>query len=74
MIRFIDLQEQIYCDGTQTFAWYDTVTSQFLEFNCSNYWETWDDFEDDYYIEEGFGNIPGSWPIERFFRLFPKNW
>lgn len=49
MIRFIDLGDQIYCDEeSQSFAFYDTVTSTFETFNSSQDWETVAEFMEDY--------------------------
>ncbi len=49
MIRFIDLGDQIYCNGeANSFAFYDTVTSTFETFNGSQDWETVAEFMEDY--------------------------
>lgn len=74
MIRFLDLQGQMYLDDIRTFTWYDTITNTFLEFAYSNYWHGWEEFEKDYHYEQKQGNIPELWPLERFVRLFPENW
>ena len=48
MIRFINLTGQIFIDDPEVnFAWYDTVISQFMEFNSSQDWNTWKEFKED---------------------------
>ena len=74
MIRFIDLKDQITCDGTHEFAWYDTVTDTFETHNYSQAWETWEEFEDDFHGDESYVYIEGIHDIERYRRLFPKGW
>jgi hypothetical protein len=73
MIRFIDLGDQIIEDYPQ-FAWFDTITDTFIEMSGDQTWDNWEEFEESYNIEKEAGNIPESWPLERFKRLFPKDW
>ncbi|HEC65465.1 MAG TPA: hypothetical protein ENI23_09230 [bacterium] len=48
MIRFINLTGQILIDDPIVhFAWYDTIISQFMEFDDSQDWNTWKEFETD---------------------------
>ena len=48
MIRFINLTGQIFIDDDEPhFAWYDTVTNEFMKFNNSQDWHSWKDFVDD---------------------------
>lgn len=77
MIRFINLGDQIIEDEKQ-FAWYDTVRSNFLEYNGSYVWDTWEEFEEDYSFELRTPT-PTAAPnlfadLERFKNLFPKDW
>ena len=65
MIRFVDLGDQITCDGTKEFAWFNTIVDRFIEFNGTHVWETWKDFEED---------AEGDEDMDRFKRLFPKEW
>lgn len=80
MIRFIDLGEQIGIPGIKHFAWWDTITDEFLEFSTSLIWETWDQFEADYRFSFPTtekilkGYIPNPERLARFKRLFPKEW
>lgn len=71
MIRFIDLKDQIIEDYP-AFAWYDTVTDTFENFNGSESWETWSKFQNDYLAHDEY--IPESHPLGRYKRLFPKGW
>lgn len=48
MIRFIDLTGQIFIDDNEPhFAWFTTITDEFLEFNGSCEWNTWKECEED---------------------------
>ena len=48
MIRFINLTGQIFIDDPEVhFAWYDTIISQFMEFDDSQDWHTWEEFKTD---------------------------
>ena len=52
MIRFINLTGQILLDDPEPhFAWYDTVTDEFMTFAGAQEWNTWNDFVDDLTIE-----------------------
>ena len=52
MIRFINLTGQIFIDDDEPhFAWFDTIVSQFMSFNDSQEWHSWNDFVDDLTIE-----------------------
>lgn len=46
MIRFIDLGKQIGLDEEwpREFAFFDTCTARFVEFNGEQVWESWEDF------------------------------
>jgi len=73
MIRFIDLGDQITCDGTKEFAWFDTVTDKFLEFNDTHVWGSWDEFDQDLRAsipENLIESNDSSYWIGRFKRLF----
>ena len=61
MIRFIDLGDQITLDGTKEFAWFDTITERFIEFNGTHVWDSWEYFESD---------AEGDEDMDRFKRLF----
>ncbi len=79
MIRFIDLGDQIL-EGQREFAWWDTITDQFLEFSTSQRWENWKEFEVDFRLhfptteQVVSGDTPRADKLERFKRLFPKKW
>ncbi len=47
MIRFINLTGQIAPDDDFEFAWYNTVTDEFLRYSGSVTWSSFTDFEDD---------------------------
>ena len=78
MIRFIDLGNQIYPLSEERdsfmFAWWNTVTDSFEEYNFSQAWETWEDFEHDFHDDEAYVYIEGIHDIERYRGLFPKDW
>ena len=50
MIRFIDLGKQIGLDEEwpREFCFWSTVSDRFLEFQGSQVWSSWRDFESDY--------------------------
>ncbi len=52
MIRFIDLGDQIVEDSHK-FAWYDTksMEGEFLHFDGRQVWDSWDEFEADFWSE-----------------------
>ena len=61
MIRFIDIREQIL-DGERNFAWFDTITDQFIEYNGTHVWSSWDEFINDFDGDEN--------QLARFERLY----
>ncbi|KKM78785.1 hypothetical protein LCGC14_1356410 [marine sediment metagenome] len=85
MIRFINLTGQILIDDPEVyFAWFDTIVSQFMSFNDSQYWNTWKEFEQDLriYLKEKRSTLyvseDNEWYkhredkiIARFKRLYP---
>lgn len=45
MIRFINLGDQIYCDGEhKSFAFYDTISCMWIDFGGIGYWDSYDEF------------------------------
>ena len=49
MIRFINLTGQIFIDDDEPhFAWFNTITSEFVKFNSSQDWHTWKEFKEDF--------------------------
>ena len=46
MIHFIDLGEQIL-EGERKFAFYNTVSDMFLNYNGNQVWNKWVDFQTD---------------------------
>ena len=71
MIRFIDLGDQITCDGTKEFAWYDTIKDVFIELCGNQTWDNWEEFEQDL-LEEypGAKNPDNVWTLAEFKQLF----
>ena len=73
MIRFINLTGQIFIDDEPHFAWFDTITDEFMEFNDSQDWHTWDEFVDDLteYLKRAYVSKKVATEIlERFQRLY----
>ena len=73
MIRFIDLGDQITTDGTQEFAWYDTIVDKFITFNGNQVWETWVECEYDIgkQAEQDEASVEEETEmIKRLYRLF----
>lgn len=66
MIRYINLDNQV-TDGEKEFAFFDTVTGNFLEFAGAQTWSDRKDFED------CFRNDPnsGRYRLGRFVSLIP---
>lgn len=62
MIRFIDVSGQII-EGEQEFAFFDTITEKFCEFNGTHVWLAAHDFIEDYDDNEE--------DIERFLNKIP---
>ena len=74
MIRFINLTGQILIDDPEPhFAWFDTITDEFMVFAGTQEWHTWNDFVDDLTIEL---RVKLTFPIEaakvllRYRKLF----
>lgn len=65
MVRLVYIGEQI-TQGNNDFAWYDTITDEFISFAGQVVFDSWGDFEESYTITA----FPHS-PIERFKTLFP---
>ncbi|MBA7677945.1 hypothetical protein ES703_86212 [subsurface metagenome] len=75
MIRFIDLGNQILLlEGHKKFAWFDTVTDTFEAYNRNQTWDNWEDFAEDYLVDEGKGITYESRPLNRYKGLFPSVW
>lgn len=69
MIRFIDLGKQIGLDNEwlREFAFFNTCSCKFEVFNDSQVWDCWQDFEDDFSIQQ---KITGETEeISRYKRL-----
>ena len=48
MIRFVNVTGQItFASDDFWFAWYDTITDTFMEFNNTQVWSSWKEFEED---------------------------
>ena len=71
MIRFIDLGDQIL-EGQRQFAWFNTITDTFENYNGCEAWETWKEFEDDHNADPE--PIHSMYHTERYKALFPKEW
>ena len=73
MIRFINLTGQILIDDPEVnFAWFDTITDEFMVFCGCQDWNTWKGFEQDlvlHYSRLGTKDIQKI--ISRFRRLYP---
>ena len=71
MIRFIDLRDQITCDGTKQFAWFDTIHEEFLKFSDVQVWDNWKDFVIDFKDDDDYKiNQLTSRNLKRFEILF----
>jgi len=70
MIRLINLTGQILIDDDEPhFAWFDTVTNEFIKFNDSQDWHSWREFEEDL-LTVFKGEKDCKEVISRFKRLF----
>lgn len=67
MIIFIDLGEQILEGYNKHFAWFDTITDTFEEYNGSQVWESWEEFEEDFNADPNHSEMK---PLERYKSLF----
>ena len=67
MIRFIDIGAQID-ENKRYFAWFDTVTDQFMLIGGEHIFDSWNDFEVSWKCSARLVEL------ERFNILFPKNW
>ena len=63
MIRYVYIGDQI-TDGSEEFAFYDTVNDKFMEFSGNQVFDTLDMFEE-YGVNEPY--------YERCLRLIPKD-
>ncbi len=69
MIRFINLKGQIYLEDEPCFAFYNTITDEFITLIGNQTWDDWKEFEKDYYSS----NITHNWDIDRFKSLIPED-
>jgi len=60
MIRYINIGDQI-TEGKSQFAWWNTVTNNFMEFNEEQRWDSWEEFERGFWIEV---KCREGWPHE----------
>lgn len=67
MIRFINLSEQIN-DDERAFAFFDTVTSKFKEFDGQQTFCDKQDFEDYFSSDKN----PDKGELERYLNLIPE--
>jgi len=65
MIRFIDLGLQTENSKRDEFAFFDTITDKFLEFDNCQTWDNVDDFIFDYNRSRGD-------ELQRFLNLIPN--
>lgn len=70
MIRFIDLGEQI-CEGTREFAFFDTTTDTFMNFDGDQAFESWKEFVESH-TEWLRGSKGSRSPLDRFEHLCPE--
>jgi len=77
MIRFINLTGQILIDDDELhFAWFDTITDEFMVFAGTQDWHSWEEFKQDlltqYHIieptQEEIEKVQKM--IDRFKRLY----
>lgn len=72
MIRYIDIGDQPYPGQAKHFAFYDTIINRFLAYNGSYIWQTWEEFEEDWFENykkidiDVSGNV---YPLSRFRKL-----
>ena len=73
MIRFINLTGQILIDDPEIhFAWFDTVTDEFITFCGCQDWNTWKEFKQDLMLHHSkLGTKDIQKIISRFQRLYP---
>lgn len=75
MIRFIDCSGQITLeDNDFWFAFYDTTIDQFISFDDSCVWDSWDAFDNDYRAHYDGCIENGSRSLSRFKDLFPPKY
>ena len=74
MIRFIRIGNQISLiddKGWHDFAWFNTITDTFMEFNGEQVWNSWDSFAEDY--SEDIPQNEEVYSLERFKGLFQED-
>ena len=74
MIRFIDLGRQQWLnqedeENEKSFAFINTVTDRFIELDINQFWDTKEDFIQDYKQ-----NCLGEEGLEEFLSLIPEDW
>ena len=66
MIRFVYIPEDaMVVPDSDCFAWFSTVTDEFLDFGGEQVFATWYEFEEAW-------DENRTYPLERFRGLFPK--
>lgn len=73
MIRFIDLGKQLEVDESdpeapRSFAFYDTISDTFINFNGSETFESWESLVSMFFPDE----FPDDETLERLRRLCPE--
>jgi len=75
MIRYVDLTGQLTLEDDEFyFAWYDTITDQFLSFAGQQTFSSWDDFMEAFkeYVRDE-GPTHGYRDLSRFYGLYSRN-
>jgi hypothetical protein len=72
VIRFIDLGKQIGCDDSwpREFAFFNTVTDEFITIHLNQTWSSWKEFEDSWDCDSCFNSTYTE--IDRFKSLCPE--
>lgn len=82
MKRFVDLGTQLYCPLDEndpecwSFAWYCTVVDRFETFCDKQTWDSWEEFDLDFYTywsQLGEDHHEINKRRERYFKLYPKD-
>ena len=74
MIRFINLTGQIAPDDDLEFAWYNTITDEFMRYSGSVTWSNFEDFEGDLMVDIRIACQPKEKSdeiLKRFRALYP---
>ena len=64
MIRYVPISKEVsVVPNADCFAWFDTVSDSFFEFNGEQVWTSWAEFEGDWREGRGYHELSRYWDL-----------